>query len=240
MDEFDLDVEEKNIVGGLDRLLINIGMAFVAIIPTYFYLIFRPKAMCYMLRGEEADGRQGLKLGPGVTFIFAILILLGVKYIFRDAVNSSVAPANVETVGSAISSAISDGNIWQSIVLSLPLFFAALICGVSFHISHRVLGKISNLTQALGIGFYTLSTFLLIILPIGVVSDKFGSESTQTSIAAAFFVISFLLVMPWQIFSFSRHAFGNSRGGAAAVTLVSSILIFSIFWGLGALMTVLN
>jgi len=27
MDEFDLDVEEKNIVGGLDRLVINIGMA---------------------------------------------------------------------------------------------------------------------------------------------------------------------------------------------------------------------
>ena len=62
MDKYDLDLEEKNLVGGIDRLLVNFGMAAIAQFPTYFYLIFKPKTMGYMLRGEETTVVKDLNL----------------------------------------------------------------------------------------------------------------------------------------------------------------------------------
>lgn len=225
MDKF----EEKNVIGGLDRLLMNVGMAFIALIPTYIYLIFKPKALCSLLKDEESDGRQGLKLGPAVTFIFTILVLLAIGYLFRGVGGSEVAADGQEIARKGIRAAVSEGNFWRSIILSLPLYLAALVLGVLFHFSHRIIRKQSDLRQAVGVGFYILSTVFISMIPLGRFMEELGPESIQTGVIFAIILLSIFIILPWQMFSFSRHAFGNSKGDAAAVALICFVLIFISF-----------
>ena len=75
MDQFEVDVEEKNLVGGLDRLIINVGVAIMAVIPTFFYSILLPKKLGPLLSGDtEPDGRRGMLLGPGVFFFLTTIL----------------------------------------------------------------------------------------------------------------------------------------------------------------------
>lgn len=225
MDEFDLDVEEKDVIGGLDRLLVNIGMAIIALLPTYFYLIFRPKVLCPLLLGEEVDGRAGLKLGPGVTFILSILFLLTMGYLFKDMAAPDVDPEAVKKGASRLREAISEGNIWRSIVLSLPFYFAALIIGLIFFLTHRLFGKTANLAQSISIGLYMISTLLFLMTFIGILENTLDGGDAVYLIMGLYALIMFLGVVPWQLFSFSRHGFGHAKGDAAAMALVSFILL---------------
>lgn len=241
MDKYDLEIEEKNIIGAIDRLLINFGMAFIAIIPTYSYLIFKPKAMCYMLRGEEADGRQGLKLGPGITFIFTLLMMMGVAYISRDVIGTSTIAEDTESARSGLRSAVSEGNIWRTILLSLPIYFMALYFGVMFHIIHRIFKHKSNLTLSVGIGFYILSTLLVLIVTSFRLLDHITVENASgVAIAGIVIIIGFLIIIPWQSYNFSRYAFDNTKGNAAVMACVTGILTLFSFALFGILVSALN
>jgi len=239
MDKYDLDLEEKNLVGGIDRLLVNFGMAAIALFPTYFYLIFKPKTMGYMLRGEEADGRQGLKLGPGITFIFTILVILSVGYYFRDVPPPPLDPAEITPPNKGLRAAVTEGNFWRAIILSLPIYLSGLVFGVLFHISHRLFGKPCNLTLAVGVGLYVISTALVVLIPLGsFIENLIDKDSGEIYIVIPLFAV--LVILPWQTFSFSKHAFGNKTGDAAAMALVCNILLILTVSVIGILHSVLN
>ena len=230
MDQYDLDVEKKDVIGGLDRLLVNVGMSIIALFPTHYYLIFKPKILCPMLLGEEEDGREGLKLGPGVTFILSILFLLTMGFLFKDVGATNVDPEAVKKGGSGLRAAISEGNIWRSIVLSLPFYFAALVTGVIFFLTHRMFGVAANLAQSISIGLYMVSTFLFLIAFIGIPGESLSGENAVLVFIAIYIFIKFLVIMPWQLFSFSRYAFGQNKGTAAAMAFASYILLFVAFF----------
>ncbi len=116
----------------------------------------------------------------------------------------------------------------------------ALGLGVLFHISHRIFRKNSNLTQAVGVGLYLVSTLFLFVIPIGVVLEKFGSETTWANAIIFFVTISLIFVFPWQMYSFSRHGFGNSKGVAAAVAFFNTVLVLAGIAGFGILMSFLK
>jgi hypothetical protein len=210
-------------------------MAVIAIIPTYLYLIFKPQSMSYMLLAEEADGRQGLKLGPGITLIFTIFVMIGFGYLFSD-----VSADTLESGRGGLRSAVSEGNVWRSVFLSLPLFFGALIVGVLFHISHRIIRKTSNLTQAVGMGLYMISTTLLFILSLGVVFEQYGTEGFAANNYVYVSLLSYLSVLCWQMFNFSHHAFANSKRAAVLVTMICLALIASSLVGLTIIVKALS
>ena len=64
MDKYDLDLEEKNLVGGIDRLLVNFGMAAIALFQTYFYLIFKPKRWVICCAARKPTVVKDLNLVP--------------------------------------------------------------------------------------------------------------------------------------------------------------------------------
>lgn len=226
MDDYDIDLEDKNVVGSIDRSIVNFGLVFLALVPTYFHLIFNPKSFVTLLRGEAIDGREGLRLGPGITFVFTILVLLGVGYLVRGLVSPVEIAGETGEPSSGIRSAVSEGNLWRSIIMSLPLYFAALLLGVIVHFSHVFVRRKSDITQAVGIGLYALSTLLLLIIPIGISAEGLVSESMQPGVIGAMVVIGIFAVLPWQIFSFSKHAFGNSAKVAIAAAGISLVLVF--------------
>ena len=226
MDQPDINLEDRNAVGNLDRGVVSFGLIFLAIIPTYLLLIFRPRALAPLLNGDGMDSRSGLKLGPGVTFVFTILVLLAIGYMVRDVASSATVAADAPPTSSGIRSAVSEGNLWRSIILSLPLYIAALILGVTVHLAHMLLRKTSHLREAVGIGLYALSTLLLVVIPLGISAESLETEGARANIIVVLGLVSIFIILPWQIFSFSRHGFGNSARAAAAAAGTSMALLF--------------
>ena len=232
MDDLEIDPEEKNFIGNLDRAVVNFGLVCFAIFPTLVFLVFRPKALVPLLRGEMPDGRDGLKLGPGITFILAVLLLLIIGMVLRDPAAAELAAEDRNGAG-GIRAAIAEGNLWRSIILSLPLYFVALTLGLIVQASHLIIRQKADLRQAFGIGLYGLSTLMTLIIPLGMASERYGIESGVGGTVIAIFFIAVGTIVPWQIFSFSRHSFGNPIWAAIGAAIVSLILVFLAFIGLG-------
>ena len=73
MDDTDIDLSDKNIVGGLDRFVIWVGLAVIAVLPTLFIVLFMPWRAAGLVAGEKPEGREGYILGPGVFFVVAVM-----------------------------------------------------------------------------------------------------------------------------------------------------------------------
>lgn len=239
MDPQDIDIEEKNFAGNIDRAVINLGLVCLAILPTYFHLIFRPKSMIPLLRGEEPDARHGLKLGPGLTFVLTILLLLAVGYFFRDVAAEASTTSETPATSSGIRSAVSEGNLWRSVILSLPLYFAALTIGVIVHLSHMIMRKKADLTHSISTGLYGLSTLLILIIPIGISSERFAGENSRPDIVFGVVIVAIFAVLPWQVFNFSKHDYDVSTRSAAAIALLTLVLAVIAMMGFGATLAVL-
>ena len=239
MDPSDIDIEEKNLIGNIDRAIVNFGLVCLAIVPTYLYLIFRPKALVPLIRGEEPDARSGLKLGPGITFVFSILLLLAFGYVFRDIVAISTTEAN-STGGSGIRSAVAEGNLWRSIILSLPLYFAALLLGVIMKLAHMIARKPANLAHTIGAGLYSLSTLFVLVIPVGMLSEYLKHEGYRANFIFAIVVLAIFVILPWQIYSFSKHGFGTSTRSAIAIAALSVFLTLFAMAGFGASLAALT
>lgn len=226
MDDLELEPEEKNFVGNLDRAVVNFGLVCLAIFPTFLILIFRPKAMVPLLRGEHPDGRDGLKLGPGVTFILSVLLLLAIALVLRNSGVTAPLPDDVEA-NSGLRAALAEGNLWRSILLSLPLYFAALTLGLIIQVAHLIVRQKTELRPTIAIGLYIMSVLLLLLVPIGVSSERYEPGSSEAIFVVAIVLITLSVVLPWLVFSFSKHAFGNRTWGAAIVAVLSLILIMT-------------
>jgi len=234
MEQFNMNLEEKNIISGLDRLLISVGLAFIALLPTHFYLIFKPRALVHLLRGDTAEGRHAIKLGPGVTFVLTFLFLLGVSYFFRDVLEYRPATTIEDKGSSGIRSAISEGNIWRSIILALPFYLTALVFGLLLHTCHFVLRLKSDLVASVGAGFYLLSTILLFVVPLGVMEETQVPSKIQAIITTVLLMSLVFAVWPWQIYNVSKHAFNNSKGKAILVALVFWVSLLVLIPTIGA------
>ncbi len=235
MDKFDLEGNEKDLFGGIDRLLVNFGMLLIAFFPTHLTLLFRPKKIAPLLVNNEPDGRKALLLGPGITLILTVLFLVAVVYMANDVFNigaDAVDPTEVESKRGGIREAIVQGNFWRTIILASPIFLIALAIGVIVQLSHLICRLNVNLTQSVEIGFYMLSTSVLFLIGMGISDDLMGGEPSILVISG--FVVSlFFVIVPWQIFNFSHHVFGNPKGSAAAVAMLSAIafLVCMAFFG---------
>ena len=232
MDDLELEPDEKNFIGNLDRAVVNFGLVCFAIFPTLLFLVFQPKAMVPLLRGEKAEGRDGLKLGPGITFILAVLLLLIIGMVLRDPASADLAADDGVGAG-GIRAAIAEGNLWRSIILSLPLYFVALTLGLIVQASHLIIRQKTDLRQAFGIGLNGLSTLMTLIIPIGMASERYGIEGGVGGTVIAIFFISVGSLVPWQIFNFSRHSFRNPIWAAIVAAILSLVLVFVAFIALG-------
>lgn len=186
-----------------------------------------------MLLGEEVDGREGLKLGPGITFIFTLFLFIIVVYVVRGTSATDIAPQTVNEAKKGIRSAISEGNIWRSVVLFLPFYLMALIIGVVFHLTHKLLKYRSNLAQSISIGLYILSTIIFLTAVIGISVEEFVQNDRDEMLLGLMAIFIPFFIIPWQFFNFSRHAYGHSDGNSAGITLLSFIfLLIVIFIGI--------
>ena len=84
-----------------------------------------------------------------------------------------------------------------------------------------------------------VSTALVVLIPLGNVIENFIDEDSGV-IFILIPLFAVLFILPWQTFSFSKHAFGNKTGDAAAMALVCCILLILTITVLAILHSVLN
>lgn len=196
--EVENEFENRNVIGGLDRLILNVGLAILAVVPTFIILIAMPWRAAPLLAGEHAEGRQGAILGPGVFFVAALLAGYSLTALINppdpvavtepaseiaaagEAIGETAATAEEQdrpgmnsSIRSRLMASIAEGNVWKIASLFFPMFVVACgIAALSSGVGSLVLRvKEWTLRAATGASLYYLTTLIVFVLMVSVIDD---------------------------------------------------------------------
>ncbi|UTW56098.1 hypothetical protein [Kordiimonas sp. SCSIO 12610] len=238
--EPDLNASQKNIIGAIDKLTENIALTALSVFPTFFYLVFQPRRLAPLLLHQEDDGRKGMLLGPGVFFVFAIIIIMVLAGFF---VTPEILKVNGSFLGAGyayrVTNAAAEGNIWQVISYIGPLYIFTIIVGVLGQIPKRWIGPNWTLHVSLRAAFYQMATSVFWIIGTSAVIDNIG---LTYGIAVSQEIYSYnsipIFGIPaWQYFCFMKEvgSLTPMRALIMAAVMIGLItglnaLIFIIVW----------
>ena len=226
MDQFEVDVEEKNLVGGLDRLIINVGVAIMAVIPTFFYSILLPKKLGPLLSGDtEPDGRRGMLLGPGVFFFLTTILTMLLLNLMKPEASAESSTVETDVASSAVREAsfsfgrkigqiqrgiyenMVDGNIWSAIVFAVPIYLFAVYLGVIGGIIFNRVSDKWTYKDSMGAGLYVIASWILflivsIFILFGVIPTI---DATLRALIIFIVILVSLMIVPWQYYCFAKY-----------------------------------
>ena len=165
-----LDLEKPNAIGGLDRLVTNIALAFIAGIPTFLTCIAMPWKLRPLLDRDDPDGRMGMLLAPGAYFPLSLMIFFIIAAVLATPETLSNNGAFIGPgLAVAVQTAASEGNIWKIVATIMPIYGMAIFVGIIGTILKRWAGQDWTLRISLRAAFYvmgTLTTWLILTTAI--------------------------------------------------------------------------
>ncbi|MEM7005858.1 MAG: hypothetical protein AAF498_08245 [Pseudomonadota bacterium] len=155
----DIDLEKSNAIGGLDRLVTNFALSVIAVLPTFGAALFTPWHLAPLLERDDPDGRDGLLLSPGAFLPLSLLVALIVASMLipSDALEfdrSFIGPG----LAVSVSAAISDGDIWKTVSLIMPIYAVTILLGLLGMVLKRWAGDWWTLRTSLRASFYVTAT----------------------------------------------------------------------------------
>lgn len=155
----DIDLEKPNAIGGLDRLVTNFALSVVAVVPTLGAALFQPWRLVPLLDSDEPDGRDGLLLSPGAFLPLSLLVVLILSSVFTttEAIEfdrSFIGPG----LASSVSDAASEGDIWKTVSLIMPIYAVTILLGVLGGLLKPWAGHWWTLRTSLRASFYVTAT----------------------------------------------------------------------------------
>jgi len=168
-----IDMEHRDIVGGLDRMVTDFAMAMIAVFPTLATLVATPWKLVPILKSEKREGRSGFLLYPGVFFILSLTIIL---LIAAFATTSDTLASNSGRIGPQlaveVANAASEGQIWKSLSNIAPLYVLAVAIGMLGSLLKRWAGDWWTILVSLRAGFYLVSAVVSWIILSSVIIDR--------------------------------------------------------------------
>ncbi|MEM9600550.1 MAG: hypothetical protein AAF926_05975 [Pseudomonadota bacterium] len=233
-----IDLEEKNPLGGLDRLATGIGLAIIAVFPTLAAAIFMPWKLAPLLVADEPSGRRGMVLAPGAYFVLSLVVIL----IFVGAL---VTPEMVRSNGGVIgpglafqvSEAAQQGDVWKTLSRIAPIFLIALLFGLIGRTLTRWAGDWWDLRVSLRASFYAIATSICWIIFSSLVIDSFklftGSHDLAQTLYA-FNSVPILSLPAWVYFWCFRTggSLSTLRAFTLTIAIFAMVLLFVIASGL--------
>ncbi len=230
-----VEVDERNFVGGLDRLTLGIAGGILSVFPTIFELIVRPWKLVPLLKEPEPDGRKGALLSPGVFFVASITVfmLIASWLIPPEATkynNSLIGPS----LALDIASAMNEGDIGQVAARIAPIYGLAIAAGVAVMLVARLLLKGWDSYMALGAAFYQMATSISWIIATTALIELAGATVAREAASTLYLVnsIPIFLIPLWQYYAFFRAAGDAARGrsfsGSVMVIAVILLVIYLI------------
>ena len=230
-----MEIDERNFIGGLDRLTLGVAGGILSVFPTIFELIVRPWRLVPLLEEPEPDGHKGALLSPGVFFVASITVFM---LIASWLIPPEAAKYNNSLIGPSlamdIASAMNEGDIGQVAARIAPIYGLAIGAGVAVMLVARLLLKGWNSYMSLGASFYQMATSISWIIATTALIELAGATIAReaASYLYLFNSVPIFLIPVWQYFAFFRASGDASRGrsllGAILVILLILIIIYLI------------
>ncbi len=221
-----MDPDQRNLVGSLDRFVLNLAMALLCVFPTLADLVLRPWRIAPLLKTQLNEGRKGPYLGPGVFFIASITLF---TVLASFTVTAETLASNTSLIGPAfaqrIGAAVRDGEAWQVAGLIAPFFGVAALFGAIIYAVGYVSTERWTLPMALGASLFQMATTICWIIATSALIDQLAAN-TAGGLATRLYdfnTLPIILIPGWQFFWFFRVAGSNSiprAFGLAAAALV--------------------
>ena len=241
MSDPDIDLEDRNPLGGIDLLTTGVGMAVIAIIPTFLASIFTPWKLTSMLSENVPDGRKGLLLAPGVYFVLmlaATMIFVGLTAtddtVARDG--SLIGPG----LARSISDAASEGNVWKTLLRIAPIFLFALSLGVIGRLFTRWIGTWWTLRTSVRPSFYIIAPFVSFVVLLGAIFEQIVAASDNRILLSTLYGYSStpIVLLPfWMYAAFLKFAGQMSWVRSVIISVLTFAILITSFSSLMALIS---
>lgn len=228
-----IDLEDRNPLGGLDRLATGIGLAVIAVFPTLGAAIAQPWKLAPLLVADEPTGRRGMILAPGAYFVLSLAVIL-------ILVGSLVTPEIVRSNGGVIgprlalevSNAAQEGDVWKTLSRIAPIFILALCFGVLGRLLTRWAGPWWDLRVSLRASFYAIATAICWIILSSLAIDAIGLGIIDRALKQQLYTINTvpILLLPIWVYFWCFKSGGNlpTRKALALTGAMAAIIALGI------------
>ncbi len=225
-----VDFEEKNALGGLDRLVTNIGLAVICVFPSLFVALFMPWRLVPLITGNEPDGRKGVILSPGAFLVLALTLV----FIIAAALTAhDIVSGDGSVVGPRlaydVAMAASEGNLWKTISIIAPIYAVSVIIGVIGSALQPWAGKWWTLRVSLRASFYFLTVCVSWIILWSVMIEYVKIQSNDYALGHTLYAIISIAMVPmalWSYFWYFRAGGNHSVKRASLLSFSMLILLF--------------
>jgi hypothetical protein len=170
IDEGEAAGQGRRTLGVIDGTLTQLALASVALLPTALAVVLWPRVLAPMVAEIEPEGRRGIFLAPGSFFVIGTLTTLIIAAIFLQESGGALV-----RMGTGVSSAASEGQVWKVASLIFPLFAGSVVLGFSSYLLGRLTGVAGwPLTAAVRSGFYALFGLGAALIALEPLSNLFG------------------------------------------------------------------
>ncbi len=239
MNEPDVDLGQRNIIGGLDRIVTNLGLALVAAVVTLFVAIVQPWRLARLLESDEPEGRDGVLLSPGAYLPLSLAIVLIAAATVTTAETLEANQGFIgPTLAVAVATAIGEGDLWKTLSIVLPIYGYAVCFGVVGVLLTRWAGPWWTLRTSLRAAFYQLATVICWIVLSSAAIDAVRATGAHDGTWRLLYMLNTIPIVGlslWMYFWFFESDDATSTGRAVLLALAMGALMMAFFAGVSAL-----
>ena len=230
-----LSLDGENSITSIEGLITNLSLSIIAVLPTVFYALFRPKRLIPLITSNKPISRQDMTLGPGVYLLasmFSLVLLLNLANFISGGVASGFDPD-----GTGLTSAAAKGSFTSFAITALPIYAAGIILSLINFGLFRFTGPEWTLRIALAGGFYSLATILTVgFIPTVLLTlfDPTGAWPLGAAITGNVFLLSMMLIPLWHAYHFARAVTKASRVKIIALCLIFGVCIDRLIAAMGS------
>lgn len=229
-----LDFEEKNAIGGLDRLVTNVALAAISVFPTLGAAIATPWRLAELLSSDEPDGHKNMLLSPGAFLPLSLTVVLLLAAIFSS---SETVASNGGAIGPglavAVASAAGEGDLWRTVSLIAPIYAIAIAIAALSQILRTFIGQWWTLRTALRAAFYQVAVTICWIVLSSAAIDAYRVSSSNHELGNLLYSINAIPIFGlslWMYFWF----FDSDSETSKLKSVALSVGILGLTFGLGA------
>lgn len=232
-----MDLEDKNAIGGLDRLVTNVALAVIAVFPTLGAALVMPWKLTPLLSSDEPDGRKSMLLSPGAFLPLSLTVIL----LFAAAITTSETVAsNGGAIGPRlavdVAQAAGEGDLWRTVSLIAPIYILAIVIALLSQLLRRWIGSWWTLRTALRGAFYQVAVTVCWIIVSSAMIDAYRVATNNQEIGRLLYDLNSIPIFGlslWLFFWFFQHEDRASKLKAAMLAFAMFVLTFAFISGAG-------
>lgn len=228
-----LDLEKPNAIGGLDKLVTNVAISAIAVLPTFWTCIVMPSRLRALLDRDYPDGRMGMLLAPGAFFPLSLMVsLIIAAFLTTPEILSNNGAFIGPALAISVKSAASEGDIWKVIATIMPIYGIAILLGLLGVILKPWAQQDWTLRVSLRAAFYVIGALVSWMILTTAAVDLIQVSSGNNEIGSFLYsliIIPTIGVVIWMYYCFFRNngSVSRIRSGALSFAMIGLIIAFA-------------